>query len=87
MKPTIHRAALMLTLVLLSACSAPTFKHVHEWKDGAAPGNDPVNAARMGALERKEKLTAIGYAVVSVQNHRNPGQQRLLAIRASKLDA
>jgi hypothetical protein len=25
--------------------------------------------------------------VISVQNHRNPAQQRLLAIRASKLDA
>ena len=32
-------------------------------------------------------LTATGYAVVSVQNHRLPAQQRLLAIRASKLDA
>jgi hypothetical protein len=25
--------------------------------------------------------------VISIQNHRNPSQQRLLAIRASKLDA
>jgi hypothetical protein len=32
-------------------------------------------------------LTATGYAVVSVQNHKNPAQQRLMAIRASKLDA
>jgi hypothetical protein len=32
-------------------------------------------------------LTATGYAVISIQNHRNPAQQRLLAIRASKLDA
>jgi hypothetical protein len=30
---------------------------------------------------------ATGYAVISVQNHKNPAQQRLLAIRASKLDA
>ena len=38
-------------------------------------------------VEKRETLVATGYAVVSVQNNRNPAQQRLLAIRASKLDA
>ena len=38
-------------------------------------------------VEKRETLVATGYAVISVQNHRNPAQQRLLAIRASKLDA
>jgi hypothetical protein len=38
-------------------------------------------------LERKETMVATGYAVISIQNHRNASQQRLLAIRASKLDA
>jgi hypothetical protein len=38
-------------------------------------------------VEKRETLTATGYAVVAVQNHRNPAQQRLMAIRASKLDA
>jgi hypothetical protein len=38
-------------------------------------------------VEKRETLVATGYAVVSVQNHRNTAQQRLLAIRASKLDA
>jgi hypothetical protein len=38
-------------------------------------------------VEKRDTLTATGYAVISVQNHRNPAQQRLLAIRASKLDA
>jgi outer membrane protein FlgP len=37
--------------------------------------------------QKNESLTATGYAVISIQNHRNPAQQRLLAIRASKLDA
>ena len=37
--------------------------------------------------EKRETLVATGYAVISIQNHRNPSQQRLLAIRASKLDA
>jgi hypothetical protein len=49
----------------------------------------PTDDANMLAplVEKRETLTATGYAVVSVQNHRNPAQQRLMAIRASKLDA
>ena len=49
----------------------------------------PAEKANMLAplVEKRETLTATGYAVVSVQNHRNPAQQRLMAIRASKLDA
>jgi hypothetical protein len=38
-------------------------------------------------LERREAFVATGYATISVQNHKTPAQQRLLAIRASKLDA
>lgn len=38
-------------------------------------------------VEKRETLTATGYAVISVQNHKNHAQQRLMAIRASKLDA
>lgn len=38
-------------------------------------------------VEKRETLVATGYAVISVQNHSTPAQQRLLAIRASKLDA
>jgi len=38
-------------------------------------------------VEKRETLTATGYAVISVQNHRNPAQQRLMAIRAAKLEA
>lgn len=53
----------------------------------------PVQSAQDSApmmnplVERIDNLTATGYAVVSVQTHRNPSQQRLMAIRASKLDA
>ena len=66
----------------------------------AAPVADAAAAAKVAAtstmeagtvvaplVERRETLTATGYAVISVQNHRNPAQQRLLAIRAAKLDA
>ena len=38
-------------------------------------------------VEKRETLTATGYAVISVQQNKNPAQQRLMAIRASKLDA
>ena len=54
----------------------------------AAPPNIPESTGMIAAMvEKRETLTATGYAVISVQNHRNPAQQRLLAIRASKLDA
>jgi len=38
-------------------------------------------------MERQQTIRATGYAVISTQNHKNPAQQRLMAIRASKLDA
>ena len=45
------------------------------------------NALTTPLVEKRETITATGYAVVAVQNHKNPAQQRLMAIRASKLDA
>jgi len=52
---------------------------------------DPPKAADASLItpmvEKRETLVATGYAVISVQNNRNPAQQRLMAIRASKLDA
>ncbi len=52
----------------------------------AAAKSASVNMASPMA-DRRDALTSTGYAVVSVQNHRLPAQQRLMAIRASKLDA
>lgn len=65
--------------LLLTACSS-------------TPPPPPVKAEESVSMitpiaEKRELLTATGYAVISIQNHRNPAQQRLLAIRASKLDA
>ena len=53
--------------------------------DGPKSSSDASMIAPM--VEKRETLVATGYAVVSVQNHKVPAQQRLLAIRASKLDA
>ena len=50
-----------------------------------APAEKPATTVTL--VERRESLTATGYAVISIQNHRLPAQQRLLAIRAAKLDA
>ena len=38
-------------------------------------------------LERRDNIIATGYAVIGVQNHKNGPQQRVLAIRAAKIDA
>jgi hypothetical protein len=52
---------------------------------------DPVSESEASLItpmiEKRESIVATGYAVISMQNHKNPSQQRLLAIRASKLDA
>jgi hypothetical protein len=71
-------ACLSAALVLLSGCES-----VHLV---AAKSAEKANMLAP-LVEKRETLTATGYAVVSVQNHRNPAQQRLMAIRASKLDA
>lgn len=44
-------------------------------------------AVRMANLQRDPALIGVGYAVVSVQDHANAEQRRLLAMRSSKLDA
>ena len=50
--------------------------------------NSPDSTSMITPLmERQQTVRATGYAVISTQNHRNPAQQRLMAIRASKLDA
>lgn len=56
----------------------------------AAAASAPATAAASmiaPMVEKRETLVATGYAVISVQNHKLPAQQRLMAIRASKLDA
>jgi hypothetical protein len=71
-------AGLMAGLIVLTGCKSINLATIK-----------PPESANMLAplVEKRETLTATGYAVVSVQNHRNAGQQRLMAIRASKLDA
>jgi len=72
----LHTLTLGLCAILLSACQIPIV---------VSTANDLTTMVPL--VERRETLTATGYAVISVQNHRNAAQQRLLAIRAAKLDA
>ena len=83
---------LVAAAVLLGGCSYFKFNHAHEWKEDPALAAAERKAAESASMitpmsEKRETLMATGYAVISIQNHRNPAQQRLLAIRASKLDA
>jgi len=80
MKRTTFWAVVAVTL-LTTACAVPPFKSAEQPKaDESANMITPMT-------EKRETLVATGYAVISIQNHRNASQQRLLAIRASKLDA
>ncbi len=57
-------------------------------KAAASNAVEPAPASMITPMmDKRETYVATGYAVISVQNHKNAAQQRLLAIRASKLDA
>ena len=45
------------------------------------------DAVVKSVIDKNQNLLATGYAVISVQKADTPAQQRLLSIRASKLDA
>lgn len=103
MNTLIKWTGLTLTAALLSACQITPLQMTPVAAAPAAPAKpvvpepdtavvEPVNEkAKAGLLapmiERRDTLVATGYAVISVQNHKNAAQQRLLAIRAAKLDA
>ena len=73
--------AVAASAVLLTACASK-----FPLLTGPAPVDNGANMVTP-MTQKRETLVATGYAVISIQNHRNPAQQRLLAIRASKLDA
>jgi hypothetical protein len=87
----------LAAVTLLTACQSagspqpPTTGHGQRAPVAGIAESNPNHEAASSMLaplvERRETLVATGYAVISVQNHRTPAQQRLLAIRASKLDA
>ncbi len=91
--------AAVAILALLAGCSstprhsteataAPVApRQMAQTRDAApAPVEAPSNMISP-MMEKRESFTATGYAVISIQSNKNPAQQRLLAIRAAKLDA
>ena len=88
MKRLAYLPALTLALVILGLSGC---KSIDLAMTSTAPvsNNAPVANSQVTAplVEKRETLTATGYAVITVQNSKNPSQQRLMAIRASKLDA
>jgi hypothetical protein len=73
----------LLGLLLAGCQSIPLFPIQSD-----AANSDTAKPSLITPLvEKRETIMATGYAVISIQNHKNPSQQRLLAIRASKLDA
>jgi outer membrane protein FlgP len=72
-------SVLVLSMVALTGCKSISLTMPTPSRD-ATSMVPPV-------VEKRETITATGYAVVTIQNHKNPAQQRLMAIRASKLDA
>jgi hypothetical protein len=91
LKPLAARSLAMFVIVVLGAASLSGCQTLLETPapKAVAAVQSPAESGGMitPLVEKRETLTATGYAVISVQNHRNPAQQRLLAIRASKLDA
>lgn len=50
-------------------------------------GNQPAAPVENTPMYKKEVIISTGYANISTQKSKNPAQRRLMAIRASKLDA
>lgn len=84
MKLTLNLAAALLALVTLTGCQNTP---LNLWGENSQPAPSVAPSMISPLVEKRETLVATGYAVISVQNHKNPAQQRLMAIRASKLDA
>ena len=98
---TSARAFACLAAIALSGCAGLKLPELGRPTESPAPVTAPAPvatpapaAAPLGAaaplnpaLERRGKLTATGYAVIGVQPDKNGPQQRLMAIRAAKIDA
>jgi outer membrane protein FlgP len=66
---------------------AKLVQSMEQLAEAMAAEKRPPPRPRSPLAEQRGAISATGYAVISVQDHRTPAQQRLMAIRASKLDA
>ena len=88
--------SIALAAIVLSACQGLPLQKLSVGKSGLDDANErpamlkvpsELLVPNLPLVEKRESLTATGYAVISVQNSKTPAQQRLMAIRAAKLDA
>lgn len=76
--------AALVALICLAGCATPARVAVQPLPYTADKGYEaPIRAL----VDRRETIMATGYAVIGMQNSKNVPQQRLLAIRAAKIDA
>ena len=78
-------AALLLFLSNMVLSSAVFADHRASHKNVRPSASSGGSVRAM--VEDQYTMTATGYAVIAVQRHSNPAQQRLMAIRAGKMDA
>lgn len=80
-------AVLLVGALFLAGCQSVPLSLT----PSSSPAPTTADATPAGMLapmvEKRDTLIGTGYAVIAIQNHKLPAQQRLMAIRASKLDA
>ena len=79
-------AVLCVATLFLAGCQSVPLKS--EASPAAPVAAEAAPAGMLAPMaEKRDTLIGTGYAVIAIQNHKLPAQQRLMAIRASKLDA
>lgn len=76
-----------IALTVVIACALMLGACASSWWPALLKPQDGDTSKLPSFTEKRDALVAVGYAVVSAQHHRNSAQQRLMAMRASKLDA
>lgn len=90
MKLWILRSIFLLALIpLLNACAVATGPHARATSGQGLHDSRMSNPefGSLGGLSQSNRITGVGYAVVSVQPHDNAEQRRLMAMRSSRLEA
>ena len=76
---SVHKFSFLAILLVTSGCAGPS--------GGVSAIGVQTSERLKPIVEKREAISATGYAVIDIQRHENAAQRRLLAIRASKLDA
>ena len=75
-------ALFVLLATTLAGCASPA-----PAPEAPRHANAVAEPRVVPVVDRRDTIMASGYAVIGVQNHKSAPQQRLLAIRAAKVDA